>query len=175
ALQTRRLYLDTVDSVFARVSSGGTAAWYLPDRLGSIRNVVDSSGALIDTIAYDGFGVVTSESSPSSGDRYKFTGRVLDSETGFRIHDHRYVAPPVGRWTTEDPLGLGPDSNPYRYVANQPTNATDPSGQFSWASPVETADGRIDGMVAANEPIERERLADKKTDTRKNLVYARQK
>ncbi len=29
---------------------------------------------------------------------------------------------------SQDPTGLGPDSNPYRYVANGPTNATDPSG-----------------------------------------------
>jgi len=41
ALQTWRLYLDAVDSVFARnISSSGTAAWYLPDRLGSVRNIV---------------------------------------------------------------------------------------------------------------------------------------
>src|SRR5262249_11718143 len=90
ALQTRRLYLDAMDSVFARVSSGGTAAWYLPDRLGSVRNVVDAAGSLIDTIAYDGFGKVTSESSSSDGDRYKFTGRELDSETGFQFNDARY-------------------------------------------------------------------------------------
>ena len=36
--------------------------------------------------------------------------------------------PTTGRWLTEDPSGLGPDSNPYRYVGNDPTNATDPSG-----------------------------------------------
>ena len=29
-LQTHRLYLDTVDSVFARISSAGTAAWFTP-------------------------------------------------------------------------------------------------------------------------------------------------
>src|SRR5207249_5091815 len=82
ALQTRRFYLDAIDSVFARQSSSGTTAWYLPDRLGSIRNVVDSGGSLIDTIAYDGFGVVTSESNTSNGDRYKFAGYQQDSETG---------------------------------------------------------------------------------------------
>src|SRR5262249_39741758 len=81
ALQTRRLYLDAVDSVFARVSSGGTAAWYLPDRLGSIRDMADNTGALQDHIDYDGYGKVTSESSSSFGDREKYTGRELDTET----------------------------------------------------------------------------------------------
>src|SRR5262249_14820119 len=32
--------------------------------------------------------------------------------------------------TTQDPLGLLPDTNPYRYGGNDPTNATDPSGLF---------------------------------------------
>jgi uncharacterized protein RhaS with RHS repeats len=36
--------------------------------------------------------------------------------------------PTVGRFLTEDPSGLGPDPNDYRYVRNSPTNATDPSG-----------------------------------------------
>ena len=36
-LVTRRLFLDTVDSVTARISASGTVAWYLLDRLGSIR------------------------------------------------------------------------------------------------------------------------------------------
>src|SRR5262249_18017098 len=48
-LVTRRLYLaDAVDQVFARISSGGTAAWYLPDRLGSMRDIADNNtGAVI--------------------------------------------------------------------------------------------------------------------------------
>jgi hypothetical protein len=36
--------------------------------------------------------------------------------------------PTEGRWTTQDPLGLEPDSNPYRYVGNDPINNSDPSG-----------------------------------------------
>src|SRR5262249_6946060 len=129
ALQTRRLYLDAMDSVFARVSSGGTAAWYLPDRLGSVRNVVDAAGSLIDTIAYDGFGKVTSESSSSDGDRYKFTGRELDSETGFQFNDARYYDPKTGRWMSEDPIDFkAGDPNLYRYVGNNATKTSDPSG-----------------------------------------------
>ena len=37
--------------------------------------------------------------------------------------------PTVGRWTTEDPIGLAAgDTNFERYVGNHPTNATDPTG-----------------------------------------------
>ncbi|HXG10422.1 MAG TPA: hypothetical protein VNK04_11710, partial [Gemmataceae bacterium] len=40
SLTTRRLYLDAVDAVFARIDASGEAAWYLPDRLGSVRDIV---------------------------------------------------------------------------------------------------------------------------------------
>jgi hypothetical protein len=37
--------------------------------------------------------------------------------------------PKVGRWLEVDPIGFaGGDANLYRYVENDPTNATDPSG-----------------------------------------------
>src|SRR5262249_55313387 len=34
----------------------------------------------------------------------------------------------TGRWLSQDPLGLAPDANPYRYVGNNATNLTDPDG-----------------------------------------------
>jgi uncharacterized protein RhaS with RHS repeats len=37
--------------------------------------------------------------------------------------------PTIGRWLEQDPIGfVGGDANLYRYVGNDPTNATDPSG-----------------------------------------------
>src|SRR6266849_4582308 len=117
-LQMRRLYLDTVDSVFARISSGGTAAWYLPDRLGSIRDITDNTGTVIDHLDYDGYGIAT-ETQSANGDRYKWTGREFDSETGLQYNRARYYGSGVGRWTTQDPIGFqGGDSNLYRYVRN---------------------------------------------------------
>lgn len=38
--------------------------------------------------------------------------------------------PTVGRWTSQDPLDLEPDTNPYRYVHNGFPNATDPTGLY---------------------------------------------
>lgn len=36
--------------------------------------------------------------------------------------------PTIGRWLSEDPIGLAVDANPNRYVGNSPTNWVDPSG-----------------------------------------------
>ena len=128
ALQTRYIYGDAVDELFARISSGGTAAWYLADRLGSVRDIVNGSGAVIDHIDYDGFGNPT-ETQPANGDRYKWTGREFDAETGLQYNRARYFDAHTGRWLSQDPLGLSAgDTNFYRYVFNSPLNARDPLG-----------------------------------------------
>jgi RHS repeat-associated protein len=129
-LQTRRLYLDAIDALFARISSGGTAAWYLTDRLGSVRDIANNTtGDSIDHLDYDGFGNAT-ETQSGNGDRYKFTAREFDAVTKLQYNRGRYYDPTVGRWTSEDPIGFNAgDSNPYRYVANNPLSAGDPNGE----------------------------------------------
>jgi RHS repeat-associated protein len=127
-IETRRLYLNAIDAVFARIGSGGSVAWYLSDHLGSIRGLMNNSGTLLDTIAYDAYGNITSESSPTSGDRFKFAGGQYDALTGLGLFGRRWYNPADGTWVSQDSLGLSPDSNPYRYVKNDPTTATDPSG-----------------------------------------------
>jgi RHS repeat-associated protein len=128
-LQYRRFFLDGVDQVFARIDSSGNAAWYLPDRMGSIRDITDATGAVQDHINYDGFGNVTSESNTSFGDRYKWTGREFDSETGLQYNRARYYNPGTGRWINQDPIGFaGGDVNLYRYVWNITPILSDPWG-----------------------------------------------
>src|SRR5439155_7753951 len=114
---TRRIFLDGVDNVAARVTSAGVVSWYLPDRLGSIRNQADASGVLANTITYDGYGKVTGETNTALGDRYKYTGREKDTETGLQYHWQRYYDPSAGRWMSIDPAGFAAsDPNLYRYV-----------------------------------------------------------
>jgi RHS repeat-associated protein len=129
-LQTRRLYLDAVDALFARVSSAGTVGWYLTDRLNSVRDIADNiTGASIDHLNYDGFGNAT-ETQSSNGDRYKFTAREWDTVMRLQYNRGRYYDPVVGRWTSQDPIGLNArDSNLYRYVCNNPTAALDPTAK----------------------------------------------
>ena len=38
------------DEVLPRESASGTVAWYLPDRLGTIRDLINNSGAIIATL-----------------------------------------------------------------------------------------------------------------------------
>ena len=119
---------DLVDSVIARESSGGTVAWYLPDRLGTIRDLINNSGAIIDHIDFSAFGTVLDQSDPSEGDRMMgFAGMELDSVTGMNLAVYRVQDPGTGRWTSQDPWGFaGGEPDLYEYAGNFPTAAIDP-------------------------------------------------
>jgi RHS repeat-associated protein len=139
-LTNRYLYGPAADMILARMDSSGDVAWYLTDHLGSVRDLADPGGNVIDHITYDSFGSVLSESVPAEGDRFKFTGRELDSETGLYYYRARYYDPAMGRFLSEDPIGFqGGDANIYRYVGNGPTAACDPTGL--------AASGAIPGFV----------------------------
>jgi RHS repeat-associated protein len=90
---------------------------------------VNTSGNALDHIRYSAFGRVTAETNPSNGDRFKFTGRDHDSESGLHYYRARYVEPAAGRFISLDPWGFNAgDPNLFRYVANSPVDAVDPSG-----------------------------------------------
>ena len=126
------LYGLNVDSVMAQDSPAGMV-WSLADRLGSIDTLTDSDGNVVDKRTFDSFGRVLSQMNPSVSFRYGYTARELDLESGLNYYRARYYDPQVGRFISVDPLGFGAgDTNLYRYVSNNSTNAIDPSGLLSW-------------------------------------------
>ncbi len=127
-------YLDgaAVDELLARESADGEVAWYLTDRLGSVVDLVDDSGAVLDHIGYDAFGNVTIETNPALGDRYKFTGREYDPVTGLYYNRARWYDPETGSWTAEDESGFDPGTpNTYKSNNNSPFQFIDYSGLFN--------------------------------------------
>jgi RHS repeat-associated protein len=129
-LQMRRLYLDAIDAVFARISSAGTTAWYLTDRQGSVRDVANNTtGGGIDHIDYGGFGSIANETQSANGDRIKYHGGIFDSQTGLLLFFLREEDPATGRWNSQDPIGFDAgDPNLYRFLINDCDNLTDPMG-----------------------------------------------
>jgi len=119
-----------VDAIMARLASEGDIAWYLTDHLGTVRDLADTTGTVIDHIQYDSFGSVLSETNPEAGDRFKFTGRGYGESTALYYYRARYYAAPVGRFISEDPIDFGAgDPNLYRYMHNSPAIAADPEGK----------------------------------------------
>ncbi len=135
ALETRRLFLNGADEVFARIASGN-AAWYLTDHEGSVVDLVNNAGAVLDHRAYDAFGNITSETAPTQGDRYGFQGGQLDPVTVLLKFDRREDDTEDDKWQEMDPTGLWPDSDPNRVMGNDPTNLTDPMGLWNLWNPI---------------------------------------
>jgi RHS repeat-associated protein len=118
-----------VDDLLARTSSGGTTAWYLPDKLGTVRDIADGSGNELDHIVYDSFGNITTETNATNGDRFKFAGMEYDSTTGQYYDRARDYNSAAGRFTSQDPTWFAAgDTDLYRYVFSDPVDAVDPSG-----------------------------------------------
>ena len=116
---------------------GGQAnaiSWTLTDHLGSVRDRVDEAGVLLGHADYTAFGEVidqTAMGSVSVGESmaYGFTGRPIDVTTGLQNNRARWYDAVSGIWVSQDPIGFAAgDANLYRYVGNQPTTHTDPSG-----------------------------------------------
>jgi RHS repeat-associated protein len=92
--------------------------------------VFDNSGIIIGSQDYTGFGSLVA-SSGSGLDRYGYTGREWDNTLSLQYSRARIYDPATGRFLSADPLGFSAgDINLYRYVANSPTNASDPSGHI---------------------------------------------
>jgi RHS repeat-associated protein len=129
-LVRRVLHGDLIDQIFAEdLISTGQTLWSLTDHLGTIRDVVDDAGAVLNHLTYNAFGEITSETNAAVDHFFSFTGREFDSETGNYYYRARYYDPRTGRFLSEDPIGFASgDENLYRYVFNEPSNYADPLG-----------------------------------------------
>lgn len=110
---------------------------YTKDHLGSIRDIVKLDGTLVQRNRYSAYGITTQELAEVRPDaklvanRFGFTGRELDAETGLYYYRARYYDPTMGRFITKDPLQPveGGSINPYTYANNNPVNYVDPDGE----------------------------------------------
>ena len=130
SLQTRYFYRPGQVAPVARVASG-VAAGLLEDHLGLVRNVLDGSGNLLATVAYDGFGNITVDTNPSVLGRFAYTGLINFSNEGLYGAGDRVYNPTTSTWGQRDPLSFeAGDTNLYRYAGNNPENWIDPSGDI---------------------------------------------
>ncbi|MEM6471894.1 MAG: RHS repeat-associated core domain-containing protein [Planctomycetota bacterium] len=130
AVEQRMLHGPAVDQILAiEETSSGDVSWALTDHLGSVRDVIDSSGNVLNRIDYDTFGGIADESDPAEDFFYGYTGRDRDEESGLNYHRARYFDPTTDRWMSQDPIRFSAgDTNLYRYVGNSATVLADPSG-----------------------------------------------
>jgi RHS repeat-associated protein len=124
---TDAVYLYGLDIIAQQQSE---RLYYMHDGLGSVRQLVDTTGQVEANYAYDPFGVPVAEGDESNP--YRYTGEAWDGEVGLLYLRARYYQPEVGRFITKDPWG-GDLARPatlnlYVYARNNPSNLVDPSG-----------------------------------------------
>ena len=145
-LVSRSLHGEMVDELFATETATGQVLWALTDHIGSVRDIAERDSGTGDTevvnhIRYDAFGSIASQTDPGTsstptdpdvllaGFRTSFTGREWDADADLFYYRARWYDPQAGRFISEDPISFNAgDANLYRYVANSPTLAVDPSG-----------------------------------------------
>jgi len=122
---TANLLTGGLDEYFTRTDTLGTLD-FLTDGVGSTAVLTDSTGSKQTQYSYDPFGN-TAQAGTSTASSFAFTERENDN-TGLYFNRARYYDPAIGRFVSEDPIGLLGGSNFYAYVENDPINSIDPLG-----------------------------------------------
>ena len=111
--------------------------FYLHDRLGSVRQLIDTSGNVKNRYTYDPFGELYPDPDfeETVDNPFKFTGQYFDSEIDQYYLRARQYDPHIARFTARDPV-LGYFDVPltlhkYLYCENDPVNLFDPDGASS--------------------------------------------
>ncbi|MGH7679896.1 MAG: RHS repeat-associated core domain-containing protein, partial [Gemmatimonadaceae bacterium] len=110
---------------------GGQHYYYAQDPVaGNVRGLFrHSDAAVVARYSYQAFGQLESNNSVDSvGNALRFGAREYDSETGLYFNRARYYDAAIGRFISEDPIGLAGGINLYAYAGDDPVNFMDPMG-----------------------------------------------
>jgi RHS repeat-associated protein len=100
---------------------------YHNDHLGTPRELTDERGQVVWAADYDVYGRINGLQAVKSENLIRFQGQYEDCETGLFYNWFRYYDPELGRFISQDPLGLLGGLNLYEYAHN-PINWVDPPG-----------------------------------------------
>ena len=135
SLERSYIYAGAQPLIFYEGDYTDPAYFYLHDRLGSVRQVLDSSGDVKNTYTYTPFGQDPNTQFAETVDNpFMFTGQWYDDEIAQYYLRARMYDPQLMRLTSIDPF-KGKLEQPltlhaYLYCANDPVNRMDPLGLF---------------------------------------------
>ena len=133
----------------AAARTGDETYFYHANLLGSVTEITDGSGAVVNRYAYDQEGNLLS-SSGAVFNPYTYAGvyGIADDGNGLHYHRARYVSAASGSFLSPDPSYQIYDLNLYRLVYNNPVSLVDLSGDFGGeASDVFTHASETQGLT----------------------------
>ena len=88
-----------------QILSGATPEnyYYSRDHLGSVRELIDNTGAIRARYSYDPFGRATKISGDLNSD-FGFAGMLAPPEINLNLTKFRLYGPDIGRWLSRDPM-----------------------------------------------------------------------
>ena len=132
------------------IGAGDARYFYHANPIFSVGAITNASGQVVEAYEYDAYGkhvlitdgddgdsvvnfgtndvrTAMGVSAAGVGNLFAFTGREYDGESGMQNNRDRMYA--FSYFISRDPIGMGKDSNLYRYTSSSPIIHMDPMGQ----------------------------------------------
>jgi RHS repeat-associated protein len=131
-------YYPGVDQPYSlrRRMRSDSVFYYAQDYPGNVVGLVNGTQSLVAQYKYKPYGADNGSSPGTVPNPFRFAARQLDSETGLYYMRARYYDPQLGRFLSEDPIGLAGGINTYVYAGDNPVNGRDPSGEVCQPHPM---------------------------------------
>ncbi|MDY5193030.1 MAG: RHS repeat-associated core domain-containing protein [Candidatus Aphodosoma sp.] len=125
------MFLPIISVMRSNIGIENSVYYRHTDHLGTSNWITDTSGVAVQYLHYGPFGELLDEQSTTSyNERYRFTGKERDEESGYHYFGARYYTDHLGIWTSADPLlDKYPSISPYSYCSNNPLKFIDPDGR----------------------------------------------
>jgi RHS repeat-associated protein len=125
---------------------GAEVTFHLWDHLHSISEVTDWSGTVRARYESDPYGRRTMTAG-DLGSPFGWAGMISHEQSGLSLAVYRAYDPALGRWVSEDPIGLVGGRNLYAYGRNNPSTARDPLGLKITMSGFEGEEGEVRALL----------------------------
>ncbi|WP_147462764.1 RHS repeat-associated core domain-containing protein, partial [Pseudomonas savastanoi] len=101
--------------------------YFHTDQIGTPLEMTDAEGQIVWQAKYRPWGMIEKLVVNEVEQNLRFQGQYFDVETGLHYNTFRYYDPEIGRFITQDPIGLSGGDNLYLYAPN-PYGWVDPLG-----------------------------------------------
>jgi RHS repeat-associated protein len=102
-----------------QVEGEGQKVYYFhTDQIGTPLELTDSEGEIVWQATYRSWGEIEQLTVNGVEQNLRFQGQYFDRETALHYNTFRYYDPALGRFVTQDPVGLFGGDNLYQYAKN---------------------------------------------------------